>query len=236
MEDTTSHSSAEIWNRLSSIDVNEWVDTKTHNQLWFLPWGSAWMLIMEHYPQLHVTYDYESTGNVYFFPDGSAEVKCHITINETHRSAYLPVMDNRMNADTAPDARAINDTKQRALVKTLALFGLGEYIFRGSKHPAGEPTDKPAEGIVDSLADGSESVSNGEDGEAFSEDNNKAALLLKVFAEESKDITELNTLFKSNKETIEQWKKTDPEAHQDLIQAFRTKRTSLKDEIESRSK
>jgi hypothetical protein len=45
-------------------------------------------------------------------------------------------MDNRNNAVKEPDSRDINDTKMRCLVKNIALFGLGHYIFTGETAPA----------------------------------------------------------------------------------------------------
>ena len=56
--------------------------------------------------------------------------------------AWLPVMDNRNNAIVAPNARDISDAKMRCLVKTLALFGLGHYIYAGEDLPTNKPEEE----------------------------------------------------------------------------------------------
>ena len=90
-----------------------------------IDWQGA-LQIMEHYPE--ATYEYHEGRK---FDDGTVEVSVTITIGETSRMATLPVMDYKNKAIISPDARQINDNKQRCFVKAIAMFGLGISVFTG---------------------------------------------------------------------------------------------------------
>ena len=81
---------------------------------------------MEHYPE--ATYEYHEGRK---FDDGTVEVSVTITIGGTSRMATLPVMDYKNKAIISPDARQINDNKQRCFVKAIAMYGLGIDLYRG---------------------------------------------------------------------------------------------------------
>lgn len=115
---------AEIWNTLSKVDVSEYVEEKMN--LSYLSWSRAWWLLMEHYPE--ATYEYHEGRK---FDDGTVEVSVTITIGGTSRMATLPVMDYKNKAIISPDARQINDNKQRCFVKAIAMYGLGIDLYRG---------------------------------------------------------------------------------------------------------
>ena len=115
---------AEIWDTLSKVDVSEYVEEKMN--LSYLSWSRAWWLLMEHYPE--ATYEYHEGRK---FDEGTVEVSVTITIGETSRMATLPVMDYKNKAIISPDARQINDNKQRCFVKAIAMYGLGIDLYRG---------------------------------------------------------------------------------------------------------
>ena len=52
-------------------------------------------------------------------------------------------MDNRNNAIQNPNSRQVNDTKMRCLVKCLAMYGLGHYIYAGEDVPSSDKEEKP---------------------------------------------------------------------------------------------
>ncbi|MGA0128440.1 MAG: DUF1071 domain-containing protein [Burkholderiales bacterium] len=124
---------AEIWSKLSAIDVSHYVEKK--NGLSYLSWAWAWGVLMEHYP--HAEYSFPQAE---VHPDGTVTVHCDIVIGLCHRAMWLPVMDYKNNAIKNPDARKISDTRMRCLVKCLAMFGLGHRIYAGEDiNPPGEP-------------------------------------------------------------------------------------------------
>jgi len=115
---------AEIWNTLSKIDVSKHVEKK--NGLSYLSWAWAWGVLMDKYPDAQ--YDF---NELEVHADATVTVHCVVLIKNCRRTMWLPVMDHRNNAIKNPDARKISDTKMRCLVKCLAMFGLGHYIYAG---------------------------------------------------------------------------------------------------------
>jgi len=88
---------------------------------------------MDHYPQAIMDF-----GANEMHEDGTVTVHCTIVIDTYARHMWLPVMDHRGRAIVRPDARAISDNKMRCMVKCLALFGLGLYIYAGEDLPSAE--------------------------------------------------------------------------------------------------
>lgn len=118
---------AEIWKKLSAIDVSDHTESK--NGLTYLSWAWAWGVMMEHYPdaQYHFT--------VHTYPDQTAEVHCVLNIGNCVRTMDLPVLDYRNKPIPNPNAFNFNTTKMRCLVKCMAMFGLGHYIYAGEDLP-----------------------------------------------------------------------------------------------------
>ena len=148
----SSPTAGEIWQTLSAIDVSKHTEKRKQGsiELSYLSWANAWAYAMAHYPELTVKWhgmtDKDSvTRDITTYEDGSCSVCCSITIGEIKREMWLPVMDYRNNAITGslgpdgkpmgPDSRAISDAKQRCLVKCLAAFGLGHYLYSGEDVP-----------------------------------------------------------------------------------------------------
>ena len=134
----------EVWDKLSKIDCSDKVEKKMN--LSYLSWAWAWGILMEHYPQASYLY-YQGEGDVPYvqFPDGTAEVRCRVSIDNLSREMTLSVMDNRNNAIQSPSSRQVNDTKMRCLVKCLAMYGLGHYLYAGEDVPRDDDKEKPVE-------------------------------------------------------------------------------------------
>ena len=135
---------AEIWKTLSTIDVSDKVEKK--QGLAYLSWAWAWGVLMEHYPQ--ATYE--------FLPDtveadGSVSVNVSVDIDGNKRFMWLPVMNHKNQAIPKPDSVAINKNRMRCLVKCLAMFGLGHYIYAGEDSP--DASDAPPAKTPSSEAD-----------------------------------------------------------------------------------
>lgn len=127
----------EIWETLSQVDCSKHVEKK--NGLSYLSWAWAWGILMEYYPD--ATFEF---GKPKSQPDGTMMVFCTVTIIGNSRRMWLPVMDYKNKAVVNPDAFAMNSAMMRCLVKCLALFGLGHYIYAGEDLPATVAQD-PAE-------------------------------------------------------------------------------------------
>lgn len=137
----------QIWRTLSAISVKDKVEKKVgHN---YLSWAWAWGVLMDNFPDSHFTFERTDSGNeVFEMGDRSCEVRCNLTVGGITRTMWLPVMDHRNAAIKNPDARALNDTKMRCLVKAMALFGLGHYIYAGEDLPDASKTPPKAEEVT----------------------------------------------------------------------------------------
>lgn len=138
--------SAKVWTTLSSINVNQHSEKK--GNLTYLSWAWAWGELMRHYPSSTYEFKESEKGD-----DGSVTVWCELTVTDGKESLarlmWLPVMDNRNNAVSNPDARKISDTRMRCLVKCIALFGLGFYIYAGEDLP---PKESVSENLTNKYA------------------------------------------------------------------------------------
>lgn len=135
---------------LYSVNVNENVEKK--NGLSYLSWAWAWAEFMKRYPQA----DYEIVkfdGLPYAYdPNTGYMVYTKVTVDGQTREMWLPVMDsankamksepytitNKWGKETTVEAATmfdINKTIMRCLVKNLAMFGLGLYIYAGEDLP-----------------------------------------------------------------------------------------------------
>jgi hypothetical protein len=151
-----------VWEVLSAINVNENIEKK--NGFSYLSWSWAWATLMSHYPNAEFCFENQAgefgdlnNEGVIRYPDGTAEVRCALTVDGITHTMWLPVMDYKNNAIKNPNARDINDAKMRCLVKAMSLFGLGLYIYAGEDLPDASkqkpaPTPAPETGLVDEKA------------------------------------------------------------------------------------
>ncbi len=141
-----------VFERLSAINVNEHVEKK--DGLTYLSWAWAWSEVKKACPD--ATYKIGETEY-----DEVLGFMCHtsVTINGETLEMWLPVMDGKnksmkkypyeystkygnktVEAATSFD---INKTMMRCLVKNLAMFGLGIYIYAGEDLPEVEANNAP---------------------------------------------------------------------------------------------
>lgn len=146
-----------VFETLSEINVNSMVEKKQtgNTMLTYLSWASAWQVAKENFPDIE--YEIEKnpeTGLPYWYdPLTGYMVFTKITLGIQTHEMWLPVMDGtnhamkaepytydtkykkglQVNAATMTD---INKTIMRCLVKNLAMFGLGLYIYQGEDLPS----------------------------------------------------------------------------------------------------
>ena len=141
-----------VFDRLSAINLNEHVEKK--KELTYLSWAWAWSATKKECPD--ATYKILPTDF-----DEVLGFMCHteVTIEGETLGMWLPVMDGANKSmlktsytyttkygDKTVEAATtfdINKTLMRCLVKNLAMFGLGIYIYAGEDLPEAE-TSAPA--------------------------------------------------------------------------------------------
>ena len=130
--------------KLSAINVNKYVEDK--QGLKYLSWAFAWSETKKHCPD--ATYTIGETEY-----DEATGFMCHtsVTIEGETLEMWLPVMDGKNKSmkkhkytyptrygekEVEPATTFdINKTIMRCLVKNLAMFGLGIYIYAGEDLP-----------------------------------------------------------------------------------------------------
>ncbi len=147
-----------FFDKLNSINVNEHTEEK--DGLTYLSWAYAWAEVKKAYPDAQ--YEIERFGErnlpYVYDPDTGYMVFTKVTIEGITHEMWLPVMDGKNKAmkgapytytinsygksieKTVASATMfdINKTIMRCLVKNLAMFGLGLYIYAGEDLPEAE--------------------------------------------------------------------------------------------------
>ena len=140
----------EKFQELYSLNVNQYVEKK--QGLSYLTWSYAWAEFKKIYPDAIYEIKKDECGRCYF---GDADigymVYTSVTAGGLTYEMWLPVMDNNnkamklngytyatRNGDKAVEPISmfdINKAVMRCLVKNLAMFGLGLYIYAGEDLP-----------------------------------------------------------------------------------------------------
>lgn len=140
----------EKFQELYSLNVNEYVEKK--QDLSYLSWSYAWAEFKKIYPDAAYEVKKDESGRCYFGDEQIGYmVYTSVTAGGLTYEMWLPVMDNnnkamKLNAYTystrggeksveAVSMFDINKAVMRCLVKNLAMFGLGLYIYAGEDLP-----------------------------------------------------------------------------------------------------
>lgn len=150
-----------VFSILNSRDVGKHIEKK--NGLSYVSWAWAMAEVQEVYPDMTYTIWRDEQGRPYIFdPELGYMVFTSITIQGITRDMWLPVMDNSNNAmknvkyklnkgrrsyDVEPATMFdVNTAIMRCLVKNLAMFGLGLYIYAGEDLPEDADAVSTADG------------------------------------------------------------------------------------------
>lgn len=155
----------EHFDRLNGINVNEYTEKK--NGLTYLSWANAWAEVKKIYPDAQYTIKRFGNSLPYVYDEDTGYmVFTDVTIEGLTYEMWLPVMDgaNKSMKKTAYKYQTkygektvepatmfdINKTIMRCLVKNLAMFGLGLYIYAGEDLPETEKenTEKETQEII----------------------------------------------------------------------------------------
>lgn len=150
-----------VFATLNDINVNGRTEKK--NGLTYLSWAWAWAEVMKAYPDATYEIWKDEQNRPYMYDDNLGYmVFTKVTIQGQTREMWLPVMDGANRAMkcepytytvksygktvektvAAATMTDINKTVMRCLVKNLAMFGLGLYIYAGEDLPEAEDETK----------------------------------------------------------------------------------------------
>ena len=125
------------FNELRLINVNEHTERK--GKFTYLSWTWAVDQLLQNDPSATWTF-----GEPVYFAE-TLMVFCTVHAFGKSMTCQMPVLNNTNKAIANPDAFAVNTAMQRALVKTISLFGIGLYIYAGEDLPDEEIPDLSAE-------------------------------------------------------------------------------------------
>ena len=172
-----------MFNALSNLDLSDKCEKR--ESLTYLSWANAWSEFKSAYPS--ATYQILKNENgLPYFSDSNLGIMVftEVTVDDVTHQMWLPVMDNKNKAMKlqsytylvwdnyqkkhvektvqAASMFDINKTLMRCLVKNLAMFGLGLYIFQGDDLPeksaddtnssVPQPMQRPVQQPIDPLA------------------------------------------------------------------------------------
>jgi len=137
-----------MFEKLYSLNVNS--KTEKKNGLTYLSWAYAWAEFVKFYPE--ATYEIvKFDGKPYYADNTGAMCYTRVTAGGITHEMWLPVMDGANKAmkiepyeyTTKYGKKSVeaftmfdvNKTLMRCLVKNLAMFGLGLYIYAGEDLP-----------------------------------------------------------------------------------------------------
>lgn len=135
---------------LYSLDVNKYVEKK--QGMTYLSWSYAWAEFKKVFPDATYEVKKDDNGRCYFGDESIGYmVYTSVTAGGLTYEMWLPVMDannkamklnaytySTRNGDKSVEAISmfdINKAVMRCLVKNLAMFGLGLYIYAGEDLP-----------------------------------------------------------------------------------------------------
>lgn len=145
-----------MFNALNSLDLSDKCEKREN--LTYLSWANAWAEFKSAYPSATYEIQKDTNGLPYFSdPNLGIIVFTEVTVDDITHPMWLPVMDsknkamkfqpytyqvwdNYKKAYTEKTVQAasmfdVNKTLMRCLVKNLAMFGLGLYIYSGDDLP-----------------------------------------------------------------------------------------------------
>jgi hypothetical protein len=191
-----------VFKELNCINVND--KTEKKQNLTYLSWAWAWEVVKEKFPLASYAIDMYD-GKPYLYDENLGYmVSTKVNIAGQELGMHLPVMDGankamksteytyqtRSGKKTVQQATMfdINKTIMRCLVKNLAMFGLGLYIYAGEDLPETEKLDYGK--IVRELNAEYEKIKNPDDKikKFMSEANTKTAEQLAKGLERLKEI------------------------------------------------
>lgn len=146
-----------VFETLNNINVNEHTEKK--EGLTYLTWSWAWAEVKKQFPDAAYTIE-KFNGLPYVYDELTGYmVYTTVTIEGLTHEMWLPVMDSKNKAMKsqpykyttkygektveAATMTDINKTIMRCLVKNLAMFGLGLYIYSGEDLPEEEAAKNP---------------------------------------------------------------------------------------------
>lgn len=147
---------ANYFEELRKIDCSAHVEKK--GGFSYLSWPYAIGELLTRHPEATWRVVETAEGSPAWCTQNGWFVKVAVTVNGIERTQIHPILDGRNQPIKEPNAFHVNTSIQRALVKAIALHGLGLYIYAGEDLPTDaeaqhdiKPSNGPNAGVQESL-------------------------------------------------------------------------------------
>ena len=137
---------ANYFTELYKIDVSKHIEKK--GKFSYVSWPFAVAELKKRHPE--ATWEVcRFNGSPFMETNAGVFVEVAVTVNGCTLSQIHPVLNSNNRPIAQPNAFEINTSIQRALVKAIALHGLGLFVYAGEDLPEGEePAPAPAPKMV----------------------------------------------------------------------------------------
>jgi len=223
-----------IWKVLSDINVNEHTELK--NGMTYLSWAWAWGIVKDKYPEAKfIKHQFDSpTGKRPYMIDenGWAFVMVTVNILKEEQTEILPVLKGNRPIQN-PTSFDINTALQRCLVKCLAMFGLGHYIYAGEDLPpegnedlshddagAKTPPQPESSDALQAVPPPAERPSDDDDEEQNKRYDKAFYMDMSSKLTQARHISKVHGLFEEMKPKIQEIKKRSPERAKHILELF----------------
>ena len=122
-----------IYDQLKTIKL----EISKKNKFNYASWSDVWDAVLSVDPNATYEVHEAPSGFPAFINSMGGLVKVSVTIKEVTKTQWLPIMNNYNQSIPKDTIKTtdVNKSIQRCLVKCVALFGLGLYIYRGEDLP-----------------------------------------------------------------------------------------------------
>lgn len=128
---------------LSAVDCSAYTEKK--GKFTYLSWTFAVSELLKRHPTATWRVVETADGIPYWTTGAGTFVKVGVTVDGIERVQIHPVLNSNNKTIDSPNAFEINTSIQRALVKAIALHGLGLYIYAGEDLPEAAQAEKNAQ-------------------------------------------------------------------------------------------
>ena len=212
-------------NDLLKINVNDHVEKK--NGLSYLSWAWAWAEAIRLDPDAKFEIHWFE-NKPYQDVNGTGMVWVTVEMFKRRHTCWLPVMDYRNKPIPNPDAFQVNSAIMRCLVKTIAMHGLGLYIYAGEDLPQDDEESAPPVKIETKKAP--DIKLDVEETEEMKKDDASRQLFadgMIKFTHICKDLASLNSYWKANQAQLDQLKVSHPDLYKSVLEHFKTVKTKF---------
>lgn len=152
--------SVNYFSELYKVDVSKHIEKK--GKFSYVSWPFAVAELKKRHPD--ATWEVcRFDGAPFMATSAGVFVEVSVTVNGCTLSQIHPVLNAQNRPIAQPNAFDINTSIQRALVKAIALHGLGLFVYAGEDLPEGEEVPQQERKIIVTPTSGAREAVSGED-------------------------------------------------------------------------